>query len=55
MSRRDHVAALAALEERAPWLRSWLERLPDAARWRDVLFVHGGLVPAAGGIQRTPS
>jgi serine/threonine protein phosphatase 1 len=46
--RGDPAGALSALEERAPWLRSWLEGLPDAARWRDVLFVHGGLVPDVG-------
>ncbi len=39
------VEGAAALEAKAPWLRAWLEGLPDAARWRDVLFVHAGLVP----------
>ncbi len=29
----------------APGLFAWLEGLPHAVRWRDVLFVHGGLPP----------
>lgn len=33
------------MERCAPGLFTWLERLPEAVRWRDVLFVHGGLPP----------
>jgi hypothetical protein len=36
---------LGSLSARAPWLFGWLEGLPHAVRWRDVLFVHGGLPP----------
>jgi hypothetical protein len=36
---------LARLEAAAPWLFDWLEGLLEAVRWRDVLFVHGGLAP----------
>jgi serine/threonine protein phosphatase 1 len=36
---------LGLLELDAPDLFAWLERLPQAVRWRDVLFVHGGLPP----------
>jgi hypothetical protein len=36
---------LGSLAGRAPWLFGWLERLLHAVRWRDVLFVHGGLPP----------
>ena len=39
---------LSALREKAPTLTRWLAGLPDAVRWRDTLFVHGGLVPGAG-------
>lgn len=31
------------LGEEGGWFRGWLETLVDAVRWRDVLFVHGGL------------
>lgn len=33
------------LETCAPGLFTWLESLPQAVRWRDILFVHGGLAP----------
>jgi hypothetical protein len=36
---------VARLEHRAPDLFDWLASLPHAVRWRDVLFVHGGLPP----------
>jgi hypothetical protein len=36
---------VGSLARRAPWLFGWLDSLPHAARWRDVLFVHGGLPP----------
>ena len=36
---------LADIERCAPWLLEWLGNLPQAVRWRDVLFVHGGLAP----------
>jgi hypothetical protein len=36
---------LDSLAVRAPWLFGWLEHLPHAVRWRDILFVHGGLPP----------
>ena len=36
---------VAHLESCAPGLFAWLDRLPHAVRWRDVLFVHGGLPP----------
>lgn len=36
---RDVRAALGG----SGWLLPWLETLVDAVRWRDVLFVHGGL------------
>lgn len=36
---------VVALESCAPGLFDWLESLPQAVRWRDVLFVHGGLAP----------
>ena len=32
----------ASLQAKAPWLRPWLEALPECARWRDTLFVHAG-------------
>jgi serine/threonine protein phosphatase 1 len=35
----------ATLEACAPGLFDWLESLHQAVRWRDVLFVHGGLAP----------
>ncbi len=45
---RDTVEAqrvVAHLEGCAPGLFDWLAGLPQAVRWRDVLFVHGGLPP----------
>ena len=39
--------ALAAVEAMAPGLFGWLANLPQAVRWRDLLFVHGGLPPGA--------
>jgi hypothetical protein len=38
----------ATLEDCAPGLLEWLETLHQAVRWRDVLFVHGGLAPGHG-------
>jgi hypothetical protein len=38
----------AHLESCAPGLFGWLESLPHAVRWRDALFVHGGLAPDHG-------
>jgi hypothetical protein len=35
----------AQLERCAPGLVPWLDGLPQAVCWRDVLFVHGGLPP----------
>jgi len=35
----------AQLESCAPGLFTWMASLPHAVRWRDVLFVHGGLAP----------
>lgn len=37
----------ARLEAGEPGLFGWLERLPQAVRWRDTLLVHGGLPPHA--------
>jgi len=37
--------ALGEIEAVAPGTYAWLESLPQAARWRDVIFVHGGLPP----------
>ena len=42
---RDGRRMVAHLESCAPGLFAWLDRLPHAVRWRDVLFVHGGLPP----------
>jgi hypothetical protein len=33
------------MERCAPGLFTWMASLPQAVRWRDVLFVHGGLAP----------
>ena len=42
----EHPAqTLAELEDCAPGLFAWMASLPQAVRWRDVLFVHGGLAP----------
>lgn len=44
-----HAERMTALIEAcAPGLFEWLEGLPQAVRWRDVLFVHGGLAPGFG-------
>lgn len=40
---RDPRRAAAAMESAAPGIFEWLASLPQAVRWRDVLFVHGGL------------
>lgn len=40
-------SALRVLDERAPGLFDWLAGLSQAVRWRDVLFVHGGLPAGA--------
>ena len=40
--------AIALIERCQPGLFDWLETLPQAVRWRDVLFVHGGLAPDVG-------
>lgn len=42
---RDAQRVASHLEACAPGLFGWLDRLPHAVRWRDVLFVHGGLPP----------
>lgn len=42
------VPALADMERAAPGTFAWLESLGQAARWRDVMFVHGGLPPDHG-------
>ena len=36
---------LTAMEACAPGLFEWMGSLAQAVRWRDVLFVHGGLAP----------
>ncbi len=41
------AAALAVVGVREPGLFEWLAGMPQAARWRDVLFVHGGLPAGA--------
>lgn len=43
----DPGAAFRELERRAPGLFAWLGDLVHAVRWRDILFVHGGLPPWA--------
>lgn len=43
----DPGTAFRELEVRAPGLFAWLGSLVHAVRWRDVLFVHGGLPPGA--------
>ena len=44
----DVTRVEAQLEACAPGLFAWLGSLPQAVRWRDVLFVHGGLAPGHG-------
>ena len=41
----DAERSMARLEAAEPGLFAWLAGLPQAVRWRDVLFVHGGLPP----------
>ncbi|MGQ0607838.1 MAG: metallophosphoesterase family protein [Chloroflexota bacterium] len=41
-------AALDGIEAAAPGTFEWLESLSQAARWRDIIFVHGGLPPDHG-------
>jgi serine/threonine protein phosphatase 1 len=41
----DANGVIGRLQLQAPELFAWLESLPQAVRWRDVLFVHGGLPP----------
>ena len=41
----DPLPTFVALEAAEPGLGAWLRDLPHAARWRDVLLVHGGLPP----------
>jgi serine/threonine protein phosphatase 1 len=44
----DDAAALEGIERAAPGTFGWLGSLSQAARWRDVMFVHGGLPPDHG-------
>jgi len=44
----DPARVMAALEGCAPGIFDWFESLPQAVRWRDILFVHGGLAPGHG-------
>lgn len=44
----DPQAILEHLRGSAPDLLPWIGDLRHAVRWRDVLFVHGGLVPFLG-------
>ena len=39
---------IAAMDACEPGLFEWLGSLREAVRWRDVLFVHGGLAPGFG-------
>ncbi len=41
----DAAHLAETMEACAPGLFDWLETLPQAVRWRDILFVHGGLPP----------
>ena len=41
----DPTRMMATLETCAPGLFDWFDSLAHAVRWRDVLFVHGGLAP----------
>ena len=40
-------ALLQSLDDVDPGVLAWFADLAEAVRWRDVLFVHGGLVPEA--------
>ena len=42
---QDRRGSLRALDAVTPGLLAWLAGLAHAIRWRDVLFVHGGLPP----------
>ena len=42
------VRAIEVMEQGAPGLFAWFASLPQAVRWRDVIFVHGGLPPDHG-------
>jgi hypothetical protein len=44
----DPPRTLRRMDALTPGLFGWLGSLPQAVRWRDVLFVHGGLPPWAG-------
>ncbi|MGD8684031.1 MAG: metallophosphoesterase [Chloroflexota bacterium] len=44
----DPERAMTRLERCAPGLFDWFGSLPQAVRWRDILFVHGGLAPGHG-------
>jgi serine/threonine protein phosphatase 1 len=52
---RDQASALRVVESRAPGIFAWLADLPQAVRWRDILFVHAGLPPGAGPEDLGPS
>jgi hypothetical protein len=41
----DPGASVRAIEAAAPGILGWMAAMPQAVRWRDVLFVHGGLPP----------
>ena len=41
----DPAQIRTAMEEADPGVLGWLAGLPEAVRWRDVLLLHGGLVP----------
>jgi hypothetical protein len=41
----DPAQIARAMEAADPGVLGWLAGLPEAVRWRDVLLVHGGLVP----------
>ena len=44
----DPRATVARIDAAIPGTIAWLDELPHAIRWRDVLFVHGGLPPGHG-------
>jgi hypothetical protein len=44
----DPQGTVARIEDVSPGILDWLDALPHAVRWRDTLFVHGGLVPGHG-------
>lgn len=41
-------AVIEMLEACSPGLFEWFDSLPQAVRWRDVIFLHGGLAPGHG-------